>query len=193
MDEIIKTDKKLMILLNNLGSESFDNFWLMISEVWIWIPFYIILLYFLYKNYRKNSFIFILIFIILGVAISDQLANIFKYGVERLRPCHDPSMEGLIREVKCGGRFGFYSAHASNTFFLATYLFLLLKNKIKFLSSILIFWAIIVSYSRIYLGVHFPLDVLVGSFFGVAIGCFCGILAKIVIKKQDKIAENQSL
>ena len=112
MDEIIKTDKKLMILLNNMGSESFDNFWLMISEVWIWIPFYIILLYFLYKNYRKNSFIFILIFIILGVVISDQLANIFKYGVERLRPCHDPSMEGLIREVKCGGRFGFYSAHS---------------------------------------------------------------------------------
>ncbi len=111
MQEIIAEDKELLVYLNGLGTESFDAFWLTVSEVWVWLPFYFILCYFLFKSYRLNSFLFALVFIALGVTVSDQLANVFKYGVERLRPCHDPSISDIIRKVKCGGQFGFYSAH----------------------------------------------------------------------------------
>ena len=92
MQEIIQEDHQLFLFLNNLGSQPFDQFWLLISEIWIWIPLYIILLYFLYKNFKLRSFIFIIIFVALGVTFTDQLANLFKTGIGRLRPCHDPTL-----------------------------------------------------------------------------------------------------
>ena len=170
--------------LNNLGNQSFDQFWIMVSATWIWVPLYVIFLYLLYKKFGTRNLVFILIFIALGVTVSDQLAGIFKTGISRLRPCHDPSLDGLLREVKCGGQFGFYSAHASSTFFIATFMSLMLKNKYKFLPYLLLFWATTVSYSRIYLGVHFPLDIIFGASVGFLLGGFFSTLAKNVIRKQ---------
>ncbi|WP_312075889.1 phosphatase PAP2 family protein [Chryseobacterium sp.] len=185
MEEIILEDKEVFLYLNTLGSKPFDQFWMLISETFIWIPLYAIFCYLLFKNFKLKSFIFILIFVALGVTVSDQLANIFKHGFERLRPCHDPSLQGLMRVVKCGGQHGFYSGHASNTFFLATYLSVLFKNKIKWFPYFVFFWAATISYSRIYLGVHFPGDILVGAFAGSLIGFIFSLLAKKVIAKQN--------
>src|SRR5690606_6438186 len=108
MQKVIQEDKEIFLYLNNLGSQPFDQFWIMVSETWIWLPLYVIFLYLLYKNFGLRNVIFILIFIALGVTVSDQLAGIFKTGIARLRPCHDPSLDQLVREVKCGGQFGFY-------------------------------------------------------------------------------------
>lgn len=185
MEEIIQEDKKVFLYLNNLGDSSFDQFWMLISSTWIWVPLYIIFLYFLYKNHKLRSLVFILIFLAIGATVSDQLATVFKYGVARLRPCHDPTLEYHMRIVKCGGQFGFYSAHASNTFFLASFLSILLKNKLKWFPYTIFVWAIVVSYSRIYLGVHFPIDILVGAFVGSLLGVIFGALAKKVINKQS--------
>lgn len=185
MEEIILEDKQAMIFLNNLGSSTFDPFWILVSEKWFWIPLYVIFLYFLYKNFNKKSLIYILLFVALGITASDQIANIFKFGFERLRPCHDPSLEGLLREVKCGGKFGFYSAHSSNSFFVATYLTMLLGKKIKQLPYFLFVWAAIVAYSRVYLGMHFPGDIIVGAIMGILLALFFGTLAKKVIKKSE--------
>ncbi|RKS97890.1 phosphatase PAP2 family protein [Chryseobacterium defluvii] len=185
MEEIIQEDKKIFLYLNNLGDTAFDQFWLLISSTWLWIPLYIIFLYFLYKNYQLRSLIYILLFIAIGVTVSDQLAGIFKYGVARLRPCHDPELEHHMRIVKCGGSFGFYSAHASNTFFLATYLSILLKNKLNWFPYVIFVWAVVVSYSRIYLGVHFPIDILMGALVGFLLGGLFATLAKKVINKQN--------
>lgn len=185
MEEIILEDKQAMIFLNNLGSSTFDPFWILVSEKWFWIPLYIIFLYFLYKNFNKKSLFYILLFVALGITASDQIANIFKFGFERLRPCHDPSLEGLLREVKCGGKFGFYSAHSSNSFFVATYLTILLGKKIKQLPYFLFVWAAIVAYSRVYLGMHFPGDIIIGAIMGILLALFFGILAKKVIKKSE--------
>ena len=185
MEEIILEDKQAMIFLNNLGSSTFDPFWILVSEKWFWIPLYVIFLYFLYKNFNKKSLFYILLFVALGITASDQIANIFKFGFERLRPCHDPSLEGLLREVKCGGKFGFYSAHSSNSFFVATYLTILLGKKIKQLPYFLFVWAAIVAYSRVYLGMHFPGDIIVGAIMGILLALFFGTLAKKVIKKSE--------
>lgn len=183
MYEIIQEDKEVFLFLNTLGSKPFDQFWILISEVWIWIPFYIILTYFIYKNFKLKSFLFILLFIALGVTVSDQLAGIFKHGVMRLRPCHDPSLDLLMREVKCGGPYGFYSGHASNTFFLASFLSFLFKGRYRFLPFLLFFWASVVAYSRIYLGVHFPMDILMGAAMGFLIGGLFSNLCKKAIAK----------
>ena len=185
MEEIILEDKQAMIFLNNLGSSTFDPFWILVSEKWFWIPLYVIFLYFLYKNFNKKSLFYILLFVALGITASDQVANIFKFGFERLRPCHDPSLEGLLREVKCGGKFGFYSAHSSNSFFVATYLTILLGKKIKQLPYFLFVWAAIVAYSRVYLGMHFPGDIIIGAIMGILLALFFGTLAKKVIKKSE--------
>lgn len=185
MEEIILEDKQAMIFLNNLGSSTFDPFWILVSEKWFWIPLYVIFLYFLYKNFNKKSLFYILLFVALGITACDQIANIFKFGFERLRPCHDPSLEGLLREVKCGGKFGFYSAHSSNSFFVATYLTILLGKKIKQLPYFLFVWAAIVAYSRVYLGMHFPGDIIVGAIMGILLALFFGTLAKKVIKKSE--------
>ena len=185
MEEIILEDKQAMIFLNNLGSSTFDPFWILVSEKWFWIPLYIIFLYFLYKNFNKKSLFYILLFVALGITASDQIANIFKFGFERLRPCHDPSLEGLLREVKCGGKFGFYSAHSSNSFFVATYLTMLLGKNIKQLPYFLFVWAAIVAYSRVYLGMHFPGDIIIGAIMGILLALFFGTLARKVIKKSE--------
>ncbi|NMR33051.1 phosphatase PAP2 family protein [Chryseobacterium aquaticum] len=184
MEEIILEDKKVFLYLNSLGDTPFDQFWILISGTFIWIPLYIIFCYFLYKNFNLKSLLYILIFIAIGVTVSDQLASIFKYGVARLRPCHDPSLQPYMRIVHCGGQFGFYSAHASNTFFLASYLSFLLKDKLKWFPYTIFVWAVLVSYSRIYLGVHFPIDILVGAFVGILLGVVFSMLAKKVINKQ---------
>ena len=182
MHEVIQEDKEIFLYLNNLGSQPFDQFWIMVSETWIWVPLYVIFLYLLYKNFGLRNVIFILIFIALGVTVSDQLAGIFKTGIARLRPCHDPSLDQLVREVKCGGQFGFYSSHASNTFFIATLMSLLLYRKHRFLPYFLFFWAAVVSYSRIYLGVHFPMDILMGAAMGFLLGGFFATLSRKVIR-----------
>ncbi|MFY1045899.1 phosphatase PAP2 family protein [Chryseobacterium sp. GP-SGM7] len=184
MEEIIQEDKNLFLYLNNLGDTAFDPFWTMISEKWIWIPLYVIFLYFLYKNFKLKSLLYILLFVAIGITVSDQISGIFKYGVARLRPCHDPTIYGSMRIVNCGGSFGFYSAHASNVFFLASYLTFLLKDKIKWFPYAIFVWAAVVSYSRIYLGVHFPIDILVGAFVGTLLGGLFVVLAKKVINKQ---------
>lgn len=183
MNELIAEDREAFLYLNGLGSKPYDYFWLWLSETWVWIPLYIIFLYLLYKNFGWKKLIFIVIFIALGVTVSDQLAGIFKHGIARLRPCNDPSLKGLMRIVKCGGAYGFYSSHASNTFFFANFMTLMLGKKYRWLPVLLFIWAILVSYSRIYLGVHFPMDVLMGAAAGFLIGGLFASLAKKSIRK----------
>lgn len=189
MEEIIREDQQAFLYLNGLGSQPYDYFWLWLSKTWVWIPLYIIFLYLLYKNFGWKNLLYLLIFIALGVTVSDQLAGIFKNGIMRFRPCNDPAIKGLMRIVKCGGPYGFYSAHASNTFFIATFMSFMMGNRYRYLAVYLFIWAAFVSYSRIYIGVHYPMDILMGASVGFLIG---GLFKTLTFKTLDKMEKSRA-
>lgn len=168
VDQLIHYDKELFLLLNNLGNTSWDGFWMFYTTKFNWIPFYAILLYLMFKNLNKKTFIFSLLVIILMILFTDQGTNLFKDGFKRLRPCHDEEIKNLMRLVRstCGGKFGYFSGHASNSMAIAVFTGLVLHKKYKYLVFILLLWSALMAYSRIYIGVHFPLDVISGMLFG---------------------------
>ncbi|WP_028121351.1 phosphatase PAP2 family protein [Epilithonimonas tenax] len=187
MNGFIEKDQQLLLFLNGLGNAAFDPFWLTVTGKWFWIPFYAILLYLLYKSYPLKKLLFVLIFITIGITISDQLAGIFKHGIERFRPCHTDALISHMRMVICGGNYGFYSSHASNSFFLFSFLTIMIGKKYRYLPYILFVWASIVSYSRIYLGVHFPFDIAFGAAVGFLLGGVIANLAKRSVRQQPAI------
>ena len=176
IEEILKLDSKLFLFLNNLGTPKFDTFWISLSMIEANILMYlflIFLLFYIQKTRPKFLYIFYLFFVIaLMITITDQGANIFKDSFQRLRPCYDESIKDSLRLVKenCGGKYGFFSAHASNSFSLAIFFGLLFKNRMRYIIIITMIYALLISYSRIYLGVHFPIDIIVGSSFGICVG-----------------------
>ena len=176
IEEILKLDSKLFLYLNNLGTPEFDSFWTTLSKVEANILMYLFLIclfFYVQKIRPKFLNVFYLIFVIaLMITITDQGANLFKDSFQRLRPCYNESIKDSLRLVKenCGGKYGFFSAHASNSFSLAIFFGLLLKNRIRYIILITIVYASLISYSRIYLGVHFPIDIIIGSSFGLCVG-----------------------
>jgi undecaprenyl-diphosphatase len=164
-----RIDQQVFLYLNSFHTPFFD--WLMytMSGIAIWIPLYLAIVVFLGIKY-KRKFLIILLFIAVAAIFSDQFSVFIKNLVQRPRPCHEPSLEGLVHIVNgiCGGMYGFVSSHATNLFDVA-FLSLLFVRKRWYTISILI-WAAVIGYSRIYLGVHYPGDVLCGALLGSFIG-----------------------
>ena len=171
MIEFLKNlDETLFFFLNGMHSPTFDYIMHWVTFQQTWYPFYLALAVWLFWRYKLKAVPIILI-IALAITLSDQFTSSFmKPFFERPRPCYDPGIGYLVHVVDgCGGPFGFASSHASNAFTLVTLLYLLFKLDYKY-ASILFAWATLVSYSRVYVGVHYPGDVIVGALVGIVIG-----------------------
>ncbi|RMG80555.1 MAG: phosphatase PAP2 family protein [Bacteroidetes bacterium] len=169
---IIELDKELFLLLNGWHTPFFDWVFEYVSFKYTWIPLYLWWLYEIVQK-EKKQFYFPLIWIILVITLSDQISvHLFKNVFQRLRPCHNPDIQHLVHIVNnhCGGKYGFVSSHAANTFALVTVVSNLLYRQKRKIKVLLFVWATIVAYSRVYLGVHYPLDIIAGAILGWTIG-----------------------
>lgn len=169
LEKILQLDVQLFVYLNGLGSATYDTLWLMITKQAYWTPFFILLLYLVYKKIGVKSILFLLLFVTLLIIATDQTANLFKANFQRLRPCNNPDINTIIRIVKSSDTFSFFSGHAANSMATMTFVFLIIKRHYRF-AFLLFLFPLIFAYSRIYLGLHYPLDILTGYFFGAIFG-----------------------
>jgi undecaprenyl-diphosphatase len=168
LDSIQKVDQSFFLFLNSFNTEFWDNAMVIMTGKAIWFPFYALLIFFIIRKYKRNS-VYIFFFLIVAIVFSDQVAGIMKNLTQRLRPTHDPALSNLVHSLaNKGGLYSFFSSHAANTFAVAALTSFLFNNKPY---TLLIFiWACLVSYTRIYLGLHFPFDILVGCIWGYLMG-----------------------
>lgn len=169
-------DTQLFLFLNGLHHPFLDPVMVFFSKKLSWLPVYLFFLYLIIKYYRWQS-IMVLLFVAVLISLSDQISvKAFKFVFERPRPCHEEELKPLIHLVngRCGGAFGFVSSHAANSFALAGFLWLLLRSHFKLIGIVVFTYAFMVSYSRIYLGVHYPGDIVAGGMVGflIAVGVY---------------------
>lgn len=169
LDGLLQFDRSVFLALNGLNNDFFDMFFSLFTSKEIWYPFYVILAILIVRKYKKSSF-WIILLLALVIVASDQISGVIKHLVERPRPTHEPLLAGLVHNtfVGPGGSYGFPSSHAANAFALFVFISFLFRERNVTISLFL--WAILTAYSRIYVGVHYPLDILCGTILGCLLG-----------------------
>jgi len=170
---LIEFDQKALLYLNGIHLPILDEVMYWISGDKSWIPLYLVLLGIIIYRERPYHFVYTILFVAIAVLLSDKISVLIKILVERPRPTHNPEIADIVHIVNDyrGGTYGFVSSHAANVFCVATFLSYQFKN---YRWSLFLYgWAAVVSYSRIYLGVHYPLDVICGALLGILIGTQC--------------------
>ena len=182
LEKLDLLDRALFLFFNGLHSPVWDQIMYWVSGKYSWLPLYILIAGYLVYRFRWKSIIIILLVVVL-ITMSDWTSvHLFKNVFQRPRPCHNPDISHLVHLVNnhCGGKYGFVSSHAANVFAVVGYTVPIIRNRYYTIGIIL--WAILVSYSRIYLGVHYPGDVLGGAVLGVLVGFFVYWIYLLLVK-----------
>jgi undecaprenyl-diphosphatase len=168
MDTILQFDSNLFLSLNQMHSPWWDSAMLLFTRKETWLFFYLMIMLVAFRNYERKAWLIIIV-MILGVIASDQISTLIKFITQRPRPGHDPVIGELVHIVlRKGGLYGFVSSHASNTFFILAFTTPLFRNRLSFFTLLL--WTLLISYTRIYNGNHYPLDIIGGWVLGLGLG-----------------------
>ena len=166
LDWLLVLDRDVFVYLNGLGSEGWDSFWLFITKQFNWIPVFAIILYLAFKRLGWKHAVLVIVLVALLITLTDQTTNLIKNTFQRLRPGNDPLLTDIMRAVQKRKSFSFISGHASNSMAVAYFLYRILKPYLKYMGFIFL-WPLIFAYSRIYLGLHYPGDILMGYLYGI--------------------------
>ncbi|MBY8963733.1 phosphatase PAP2 family protein [Flavobacterium sp. D11R37] len=166
LDWLLELDRDVFVYLNGLGSEGWDSFWLFITKQFNWIPIFAIILYLAFKRLGWKHAVLVIVLVALLITLTDQTTNLIKNTFQRLRPGNDPLLTDIMRAVQKRKSFSFISGHASNSMAVAYFLYRILKPYLKYMGFIFL-WPLIFAYSRIYLGLHYPGDILMGYLYGI--------------------------
>ncbi len=164
-EQILDADSKILIYLNNLGTSMFDWFWMACTNEVTWIPLFVFIVLSVYRRFSAELALKILMYALLLLAANLLLTEIVKEAVGRIRPNNDRAMIHALRILTSPPNYSFFSGHASSSFCITVFLILTLKKHFKSISWLWI-WPILFTYSRIYIGVHYPSDLIVGALFG---------------------------
>lgn len=178
-------DREFFIYLNSLGSDSFDAFWIFVTQIESWTFLFVFFILIIFKFYKRKEALWVAAFTIFSFIVSFGLKYITKTSVQRLRPNNVPELSETIRVLQFPVDFSFFSGHASVSFAVTTFVVYSLRKFTKWIYLFYI-WPILFSFSRIYVGVHFPSDILVGAFLGYGIG----IAIYYVLKKSGLVSLN---
>jgi undecaprenyl-diphosphatase len=184
LDYLKHLDNHVLLFINSLHTPFLDGCMLFITHRFTWIPLYVAVVVFLFLK-KRSDFIVVILFITAAIVSADLFASSFmKPFFQRLRPCHNNEINIFLYLIKdnCGGKFGFISSHAANTFALSTFLYLYLGKEFRWI-EIFFIWAIIVSVSRVYLGVHYPSDIFAGAIAGIVIAALFYYIFTLTKKK----------
>lgn len=182
LETLLQLDSALSLSINHLNSDFLDSIMITVSYKWTWVPFYALLLGIQFKQNSWKEVAVMLVFIALGVVLTDQISVLMKDSFMRLRPCHDPELSQYLHLPNgCGGKFSFVSSHAANTMGLAVLLSHFLKG--KWVVPVMLVFAILNSYSRVYLGKHYLFDVLGGMVLALLIGAVLVIFFERILPR----------
>lgn len=191
LETLIELDKELLLFLNSFHTPWLDPIMFWITKTLFWLPLYLFLLFLVIKNFKRDTWI-VLVGVAITILLADQITSgLMKPFFARLRPSREPSLQGLVHLVDgyTGGKYGFASSHAANTFATALFFWLLFKDRYRWV-WILFVWAAVMTYTRIYLGAHYPGDILVGLLIGLGSAWTGFAIQKLIWKRRKLKIEN---
>lgn len=189
ISKIEELDRSVFLVLNGAHTEWLDPVIYFATQRWVWVPLYLFLLFQVYRKYGLKPLFLVVVCVALMILFADQTANLFKNSVQRYRPCNNLELEGMVHIVNgyCSSAFSFFSGHATNSFAIAVFSGMILAPGKKKLFIFLLLWAAFVAYTRVYLGVHYPADIVAGALCGTLYAVLFAGLFKLVGTKMKLI------
>lgn len=187
-EQLAQWDRDAFVFLNNLGVEDYDAFWIFITQPRHWIPLYAIFLLLFFLAFKWKKALLAAFFLVFDVLFTVGFTNLVKVNVARIRPSNQPLLNDLIRVLQEPHNFSFFSGHAASSFTVTTFVVLVLRHHFRWV-YIFYIWPVLFALSRIFVGVHYPADVLVGAGVGILISLlFYWLLKQSLVKYGDRYA-----